>query len=350
MKTNIYLLTDLNNRFQTKVPSDPYGAGMDVIEIQKLFYKEGYPITILSYSEIDDFKSFNKSIILYTSIEGDGGEYKDFIEDNLLGLELAGAILVPGFIFFRAHENKVFQEIIRKLLFDKTETGIQSQIYGSEKEFNLKNKNDLECPVVIKGSTGSGSKNVFLVKNNKTLARLIKKVSNSKQYKLLLIDKLFKLKLSINKLNYDKVFLNNIRKFIVQNFINNITNDFKVLIFSDKYYVLKRLNRANDFRASGSHNFIFNNDFEIPDGLLNSCRTWYDRFDVPNAAFDVAIINNKFYLIEFQFINFGTVTQTKSNSFYKFENGSWIEIKKTLSLEEVYVASVVDYLKKHKLV
>jgi len=350
MKTNIYLLTDLNNRFQTKVPSDPYGAGMDVVEIQKLFYKEGYPITILSYCEIDDFKSFDKSIVLYTSVEGDGGEYKDFIEDNLLGLELAGAILVPGFIFFRAHENKVFQEIIRKLLFDKTETGIQSQIYGSEKEFNLKNKNDLECPVVIKGSTGSGSKNVFLAKNNKTLARLIKKVSNSKQYKLLLIDKLFKLKLSINKLNYDKVFLNNIRKFIVQNFINNITNDFKVLIFSDKYYVLKRLNRVNDFRASGSHNFIFNNDFEIPDGLLNSCRTWYDRFDVPNAAFDVAIINNKFYLIEFQFINFGTVTQTKSNSFYKFENGNWIEIKKTLSLEEVYVASVVDYLKKHKLV
>jgi len=46
-------------------------------------------------------------------------------------------------------------------------------------------------------------------------------------------------------------------KFIVQEFIPDLSNDWKVLVFWDKYYVLRRKNRPNDFRASGSGLFSF---------------------------------------------------------------------------------------------
>ena len=40
-------------------------------------------------------------------------------------------------------------------------------------------------------------------------------------------------------------------KIVVQEFIPGLKNDYKVLIFGSKYYVLYRRVREGDFRASG---------------------------------------------------------------------------------------------------
>ena len=38
------------------------------------------------------------------------------------------------------------------------------------------------------------------------------------------------------------------KKFIVQNFIEDLSNDWKILVFGKKYYILCRETRKNDFR------------------------------------------------------------------------------------------------------
>ena len=44
------------------------------------------------------------------------------------------------------------------------------------------------------------------------------------------------------------------RKFIVQNYIDGLSGDYKVLKYGSKFYSLYRKNRDNDFRASGGAN------------------------------------------------------------------------------------------------
>ena len=67
--------------------------------------------------------------------------------------------------------------------------------------------------------------------------------------------------------------------------------------------------RDNDFRASGSHKFIFKED--IPDGILDFAKLIFDILNVPNLSIDVAFDGNKFHLLEFQAIYYGITTIVK---------------------------------------
>ena len=75
------------------------------------------------------------------------------------------------------------------------------------------------------------------------------------------------------------------KKFIIQSFVPDLKDDWKVLVYNEKYYVLNRKIRKNDFRASGSNIFDFEKD--PPEGLLEFSKNLYEEFDVPYASFDI---------------------------------------------------------------
>jgi hypothetical protein len=116
---------------------------------------------------------------------------------------------------------------------------------------------------------------------------------------------------------------------VVQEYIPGLQNDWKVLVFGDKYYPLLRQTRKNDFRASGSGLLSFPK--ELPDGMLDTIQTIVEYFNVPQLSADIGYDGNRFYIFELQFIYFGTYTIEHSQFYFMNEDEKWI-IKEGLSV------------------
>lgn len=346
---DIYLLTDYLDRFESRVPAIPYRSGLDKNELKNEFISLGYNPIFLNYSVIDfhtiDFKD---KYICYTSSEDNGLFYKDFIEDILWGIKLQGGILLPDITLQRAHHNKVFMEILRAIKIK--DSGIRSRYFGSYTEL-LENMTKIPLPAVIKSAAGSGSKGVKLAKNIAELKKDTRKLTNTHTWVSKLTETGLLLKRFYQTKQVFKLHKLHRNKIVTQNFIPNLEYDWKVLIYGDKYYVLQRLNRTRDFRASGSGKFfsVDHEKFHMPDGLLDFARRIYEEINIPILSIDVAYDQIRYYLIEFQGLNFGTFTQTTSNAYFQYQENAWGEIHEKLPLEHVYARGIDMYIKKQML-
>lgn len=303
------------------------------IELLKLYGKEyQLEFKFIPFHEIYFAKNdFKGQVFLYTSSEDPDLLYKSYIEDIIMGLKLQGAILIPDLHFFRAHHNKVFMEILRDILLQKIDTGISSQHFGTFEDFEL-SKNKVCLPSVIKKASGAGSSGVALLRTEKDLNRIPSQFSRS-----------FDLKLSLKRILKLWSFYSNYRnKFIIQNFIPGLSGDFKILIYWDKYFIISRKTRKNDFRASGSGNFDFN--VIPPDGIFDFAEKIHSLLHLPIVSLDIAFNGERFFLIEFQCLHFGTATLEKSSRYYLRINNAWERINETSILEKEYVRSIASFL------
>ncbi len=335
----IYILTDYKNIFSSKHNATPYRSGMDKKLLEKYFKENGYEIIFLKFADINFRKmNFEDQYIIYTSSEDIGGHYKSYIEDIIYGLYLQNAKLIPEYKYLKAHNNKVFMEILRDLTINDDLNFIHSHYFGTIEELK-NNLYNITFPAVIKSATGAMSRGVYLSKNKKELIKKAKKISRSTY----LFDELWDIGRAIKHKGYIKESKYR-NKFIVQNFIPGLENDWKILIYGDKYYILYRGVRDNDFRASGSGKFIFKED--IPNGILDFAKLIFDILNVPNLSIDVAFDGNNFYLLEFQAIHYGTTTIVKSPFYFNKINNNWEIIKENSVLEKIYVESIVNFINK----
>lgn len=339
-KKNIFVLIDYKGYFGSKQKSSIYRGGMDVNRLITLFINYGYSASTSRFSEINiDELKFQKPIILYTSSEDNNGLYKSFIEDIIFNLNNLGLHVIPSFSMLRAHNNKVAMEMLR----DRSDLGliktIKSHFFGTLQEL-ISKSGKLIYPVVIKPSSGAMSRGVAKANNPDELIRYAKKVSRSFDIKHDFKELLRKIKYGSGY--HKESFFRS--KFIVQNFIPGLENDWKVLVYGNKCFVLYRGNRDGDFRASGSGKFIFRKD--LPDGMLDFAFEIKNHFKVPNISLDIGFDGNIFHLIEFQFLYFGTTTIEKSPFWFEKYDNSWKLIEGQSELEKVYVESIVEFLNK----
>ena len=324
MSKKIYLLTDYKEVFSNKHKSKPYRSGYDKKLLIKYFKKYGYATVFLKFTDINFEKyKWNNEIILYTSSEEIGGNYKDYIEDIVYALELSGAKVLPSYKYLRAHNNKVFMEILRQLFLPDHLFCNAVKHFGSLEDLIEKLSNsEISFPCVIKSSKGAQSKGVALARNKEELLKNAKKLSRTPNRLYEIRDKLrsYKMRGYRPESRHQK-------KFIVQPFIKGLSNDYKVLIYGNIYFVLLRKNRPNDFRASGSGLFSPCKKDQIPKGMLDDIENIFSKLDIPFLSVDYAFSDGKGYLLEMQAIHFGNST-------------------KTIDQEEVYVQSVINYLKR----
>ncbi len=335
----ITALTDYKDYFGSKYKEKPYRGGFDKSLLKDEFAKLGLSLYFLKVSEVDFSKDYDGEVFIYTSSEDNNLEYKNYLSDVLYGLELKGAVLIPSFRFMMAHDNKSFMEILRKTYSDRPNgdliANIDSRSYGCIEEL----RNHLSYPVVIKPSKGSLSRGVSLASSRKELFKKVKSISGTKKLFLDSKDYLRSLKHEgyIRESRYRK-------KFVLQSFISGLEFDWKILVFGDKYYVLRRKNRQNDFRASGSGLLEFTD--VLPEGILEYAKRVFQLFDVPMISLDVAYDGKKFYLLEFQAIYFGTYTLEYSKYYFTNKDNKWIKVVAASALETEYALSVRNYLLK----
>lgn len=337
----IIALVDYKGQFGSKSDSTYYRSGMDINMLSKYFNELGCKFTCMGFSEINMRTiDINNKCFIYTSQEDPEYYYKGYIEDIIYGLELLGATVMPKFKFLRANNNKVFMEILRDQKGFDAIQGIKSSHFGSICDFE-KTKEKFEGKVVVKKAAGAKSHGVFLASSKEELFNMARKASSAPCFYDDLKD--------IVRPYLHKGYVQNTRnrkKFIVQNFIEGLKNDWKVLVFGDKYFLEFRGVRTDDFRASGSQKFFLNDDIpvEIPQGIFEFAETVRNLMDTPHLSLDIGYINNKFYLFEFQALYFSSYAQTKSSCYYIRKNHEFIRVNNNYPLEFLYAESIIEYV------
>ena len=331
----IFALCDYQGRFGSKHFDTPYRSGMDKKLLMEAFKQYGVSIEFCAMSAPYLMESLVNNYFLYTSQEDAGYLYKSFIEDVVYGLELAGAYPIPSYKHLRANNDKVFMEMLRRLMLPQ-KYQIQSRWIGAAEEA-YSDDNRIALPLVVKDSEGASSRGVSLAESYRSLKKRLTKSARSRYYVYEIHDYLRSLKHK----GYTRESQHR-RKHVLQEFIPGMSNDWKVLVYGDRYYVLRRQNRPGDFRASGSGLFSF--DVSVNPIILDAAREIKETFNVPNVSIDLAISENKAILIEFQFVYFGTSTLEKSPYYYTVKDSEWKQVHEKSVLEEVYAKSICEYL------
>lgn len=328
---------------------------VDILLLKNELLEQGFEeVEIKSLHQLTFPSKFAGWYVLYPSSEDFGLFYKSFIEDILLQIQLDGAILLPKFEYFRAHHNKVFMELYRTRLGEDYQT-IKSLCFYSMKDLKelLKN-NKIEYPVVIKCAEGSASGGVQMASNEIELFAKAKKMgriqyndacyTRKKQIRYWLgrVKRRLKKSEMIEKPTARQ-------KMIIQSFIPNLDCDYKVLVFAEKFYLLKRYVRDEDFRASGSGKFVFPEKFAGDEKkILEYAYQAYVQLETPMLSIDIAFDGANCHMIEFQCVDFGAYTLQYSSCYYKRdEEGDWTKVEKKSVLEEEMANAVKCFVERN---
>lgn len=312
------------------------------------FEKLGYVVTVKGFSDLDfETENYSGYYVVYQSTEDPYLLYNSYIEDILWALQDQGAILLPALKYNRAHHNKVFMELLRSLSDNSSIHKIKSRTFGTYEEyikFSLSKQSFF--PQVVKLAEGAQSKNVIKIDNVSECHR-VKRLMWFPDIKFYLKDKI---KAYLPKRYPEfKPQSSARRKIVVQNYIDRLNGDYKVLVFANKFYVLSRGNRPGDFRASGSGLFEFPAD--VNKNILEFAQKVFESFDVPFISMDLGMKDQDVYLIEFQFVAFGTYTLEKAPWHWEFiRNGNWKKISSSDNLEYVFCAAVDEYINRKFMV
>lgn len=289
------------------------------------------------------------SILFYSSIYNP--EYLQYIKDTITFIaEVRPDIaLLPNQTQLRSLENKGYQEYYKKQIGIERVLG---KYYGDIEDL-LSDSDKMNFPFVLKLNEGALSSGVQLIKNQDEL-----KTFRSKVQKKTLREKVAYYLNKKNSFNRDSNlkpteglletnfnnFFQKRKPIVTQEFIPNLECDYKVLIFGERYFVLKRDTRKNDFRASGSGNFMW---VKPPEEVLSHAKFIFDKMNVPFISFDIGIDRNKeCYLFEFQGTAFGPLTLTQADKYFTFENDEWRNNRGEANLEESYAFAINYYIKK----
>lgn len=336
----IIALVDYKSHFGSKHSSRYYRSGMDMELLKDSFKKYSINLITKDFSSVDlRDGSWKGQAVVYTSQEDPGYHYKDFIEDVVYGLELAGAVVIPSYKFLRADNNKVFMEILRDLADTPEFQTITSKRYGTWDEFNQNIPDSL--PLIIKTPQGAKSRGVFKTDSAVTAERLVKRISRLPISKGEVKDRLRPLRHKGYRIDspYRK-------KFVVQNFIPGLQNDWKILVFGDKFFIEYRGVRDNDFRASGSQKFMFDNDIKdkIPEGIFAFAEKVRNTFGMPHWSMDIGYLDGCFHLFEFQALYFSSYAQERSRTYFVKEDDRFIRKNGEFTLEHLYAESTAKWL------
>ncbi|ERL56202.1 ATP-grasp domain-containing protein [Psychrobacter aquaticus] len=318
----IYLLTLPNGAFGSA------GQSWKMLDLEKIKSQLDFKVIVKSILDIENIVFNNDDILIYTSSPDEN--IRTFLKNSLFYVK-DKIKLIPSFELLMAHEDKGFQEVLKK---HKNIGDLNGRYIFDVDDHSL------PFPKVLKTSQGAGSSGVFLVKKKKDLKNIRKDFLNEAlKRKLINTQRKFKLSRSEYKIySYSKKLF---YPFVEQDFIPNLQHDFKVLVFGNRYFVLKRSIRKNDFRASGSGDFEF---IEPSQAVLDYAKKISLALDNPYLSLDIAQSDRGCHLIEFQGTNFGPYTLLNASYRYVFKDNEWLKEENCKDLEANYGYALNHYI------
>lgn len=313
----------------------PTPQSLDVDILAQQFARYGYKAVICDLEALANEGVEADSYYLFGSHQNP--DVKAYYDDVVSCLFSESKNCIPAMPYILAHENKGVQS----LLNERLKLGMPKQIYKvvhTEEDFVNKG-------YVYKLVSGSGSSGVFMPRDqNDYLGKIIAGVKDSLTFpELVLI-----LKRCVKKLinRYDQQAYSYYRKYlriVMQEKLDSVGYDYKVLVFGKACFVLKRNVRPNDFRSSGSGLFEF---VEVPSSLLDFALKFKEKLAVPYVSLDIMDISGQpgeYACIEFQCVHFGPYTKYNAPFGYEWNDG-WQKIINTKLMEELMAHATVMYI------
>ena len=218
-------------------------------------------------------------------------DYKDvqFAKSLLISLENSGKKVFPNISTCWHFDDKISQKYLLEAIGAPI---VPTYVFYTKKEA-IAWINKISFPKVFKLKGGAGASNVQLVKTKKVALKLINKCFGRGFSQIRFFDEIkeFYGKKGLS-LDFIKVVLymllgKDVRDFVryrgnekgyvyFQEFIPNNEYDIRVCVIGNKAFALKRNNRENDFRASGSGNII------------------YDKSQIDERCVDISFSVNRF--------------------------------------------------------
>ena len=331
MRSEVIILLDSMKRLPQKLHET---ESLDINYLKQLLEKSNFRVTTMTYNTfLENINTIDcgKNIFLYASSQYK--QYKDYIEDILLYIVNAGGKIIPNFHLFRSHENKSYQE------FYKYQRNIKSpkfNIVGTYEE-GLRIFENADYPIIGKTVDGFGSRGVRQINNIIEGKKFIKKNMSSGVHL-----NAAGLRNFARRFKYKNQYPRKRGKILLQEKINDVNHDWKILIFGNDYFCLKRSVRKNDFRASGSGNF----DFEaVPSNIvLGFAYDVKNKLDTPWVSLDIIEKGENCYLIEYQALHFGLSTLINNRYLYEYDENKNDWTKKLKENEcEFYFAKALKY-------
>lgn len=324
------------------LPSGIFGNGgqswrsIDLVPAEQLLKNRGFEVIRSTIDKTQELAVKPSDIVIYSSCEQP--DIREYMKDAFYFLR-ERCVLLPEYEFLLSYENKGFQELM------KSKLGI-GNLPGSY-HFDLNDIVD-SVPCVFKTTTGAGSSGVHLVRSDKDIVRMRRKYFGIRLKRKLIVRQRM---IALGKDEYQayKYRHKGFCRYIAQEFVPNAEYDYKVLIFGDRYFGLKRYVRKGDFRASGSGDFDFTS--RLPDQVLNFAANLAERLGAPQLSLDIVTSIKGCHLIEYQAMNFGPMALTQSLGYYRrapdTDCWSWTETSSDLS--ECFAYSLIHYFDKHRI-
>lgn len=287
------------------------GLMLDVIA--KAMEEVGFEVQEMNTNTFIEFLREKQSIqgVYFYYASSQYAIYKSFILDLLVQVKLRGGILIPELRHFIAHENKNFQELEKTRIGLKSPYGIPVGTY--EEGVELLNK--IAYPVVIKKSTGFRSRNVRRATNIEEGKKILSKfLDMNLRFDT---DSFYYL---YRRMKYKKHYPKKFGKVILQEYIPNLTHDWKILVLGNLVIGGKRYVRKNDFRASGSK--LYEMDEDPPKNVLDFALKCKKQLRCPNVSFDISENKGELHLLEYQTMHFA-ILGGDPDFYFEFENGKW---------------------------
>jgi glutathione synthase/RimK-type ligase-like ATP-grasp enzyme len=321
-------------------------VSMDVGKMVRVFEVEGLKPEVLQFhAVVNGHSNVRDADVFYTFSQKPN--LRQYIIDTVRHLDDGTNRLIPRYDLLLCHENKGYQELVKRRL------GIESlaaSYYSSEDDLA---GIPVRFPVVLKSVDTSNGKGVFLVRNE---AELKKRVRGLERQSLGTRLDLFRRKTLRRKkrypaypdydnrtdyIQYRKYALKE-RNFVLQEYVPDLTWDWRVQAMAGKYYVIRRRAFENDFRASGTKLHEFG--VEADPALLDFADGIFRKIDAPFLSMDIGSAGKGFCLFEFQALHFGVNSVVQSTGYYRRDGSAWRFIQARSEIETEIASGLVRYL------
>jgi glutathione synthase/RimK-type ligase-like ATP-grasp enzyme len=305
----VLLITDFRGLIPQRIHN---WDGYDVRVLEEVLWAGGAKTRTLGVHALSssDYRAGPQLGALYASSQAP--LYKQHLQAVIANLHFAGVRLYPSFEHMLAHDDKVFQAV--RLQRTDIEAP-RSWVFG-DKEHALSFLERAEYPLVGKSPAGYGSAGVSLIRD-KTQGLAF--VTRSLKHRVLQKDRPLVVRA------WQRLFppAPVLGSMLFQQFIPDLEGDWKVLIWGDLACGVYRLNRPNDFRASGSGRLEFKS---VPEPVLEFARGAMRALGLPWGSFDIAFDGSKCLLLEYQAVHFGLTALDKGRSYHvRGPDGTWDE-------------------------
>jgi hypothetical protein len=232
----------------------------------------------------------------------------------LFSLEQSGTKVFPDFNTAWHFDDKVAQ----KYLLEALETNLVPTWVFYDKKTANQWIDKVSFPKVFKLKGGAGSQNVQLVKTKQEARALANQAfgkgfaaydgwgSIKERYRKWRLGKTNFFDVTkgfirlVNPPRYAKVMGNEMNYLYFQEFIANNDSDIRIVVVDGKAFGIKRMNRENDFRASGS-GFILYDKESIDERFVRAAFEINRKLKAQCIAYDFVLDNDKPLLIEISY-------------------------------------------------